>query len=140
MDWRYLLTSLLQLPLMNRTLVRSGLKVAWVKLQSAHIARLQPPSAAQLTKARRIARMVNLAAAHGLGQTSCLARSLVLMNFLHKRHIDCQLEIGGILPDTQDELFKAHAWVRCGNEIINDNEQNISHYRPFPLPSSWPHR
>lgn len=138
MDWRYLLSSLLLLPLMTRTLNGSGLRAVLAKFQPA-APQQQPPSTTQIAEARRIARMVQLAATHGPGHASCLVRSLVLIRLLLKRDIPCELEIGGALTDIPNGVFKAHAWVRCGSEVVNDDVQNTIQYKPFPQSSSWPH-
>ena len=89
------------------------------------------PSPLQLAVARRVARMVNLAAARGPWQTSCLTRSLLLARFLAARDIPFELVMAGRLEDGADDRFSAHAWVRCGDAILNDAETNTALYQPF---------
>lgn len=137
LEWRYLLASLLLLPLMSHSLRQEGLHGLWPGPRDARPSQ-QLVSQAQINVARRIARMVNLAATLTPFKASCLVRSLLLVRFLHKRGIGCELEIGGKPPAVPEEQFQAHAWVRCGTDIVNDQVENIAAYQPFSLPASAP--
>src|SRR5690606_38891534 len=89
------------------------------------------PSPAQLAVARRIAGMVDLAAARGPWRATCLVRSLVLARFLRARGIPCQLEMGSRLDGDGDARFSARAWVRCGDAVDNEGGANTRRYQAF---------
>ncbi len=84
-----------------------------------------------LEKARQAARMVSIAAAHTLCQTSCLDRSLVLCVLLRRMGIDADLHLG---VKKDGGVFSAHAWVELDGEVINDTADVRERFAPFPAP------
>jgi hypothetical protein len=126
-DWRYLALALLHLPRVSRALGDRGLAAFPELFTPAR----ELPSPAQLAVARRIAGMVDLAAARGPWRATCLVRSLVLARFLRARGIPCQLEMGSRLDGDGDARFSAHAWVRCGDAVLNDGVANTRRYQAF---------
>ena len=77
------------------------------------------------------ARMIGIAANHGLYRAPCLAKSLVLVKFLQARDIPCNLKIG---TRRQGEEFGAHAWVECAGVAINEDTDVESRYVAFDAP------
>ena len=85
-----------------------------------------------LDTATMAARMISIAANHGLYRARCLPKSLVLVKFLQARDISCNLKIG---TRRQGEEFGAHAWVECAGVAINEDTDVESRYAAFAAPS-----
>lgn len=79
-------------------------------------------------RAALTARMVRVAARHGLGNPSCLEESLVLLHLLNAQGIAAQLRIG---VKKNIPKFEAHAWVECEGVALNESESLHDHYAPF---------
>jgi Transglutaminase-like superfamily len=79
-------------------------------------------------RAALTARMVRVAARHGIGSPSCLEESLVLLHLLGMQGIEAQLRIG---VRKNVAKFEAHAWVECGGVALNESESLHDHYAPF---------
>ena len=73
-------------------------------------------------------RMVNAAARHGLGRSSCLERSLGLWWLLRQEAIASSVRIGARKSDGK---FEAHAWVECEGVALNEPQQQHRHYATF---------
>jgi hypothetical protein len=76
-------------------------------------------TAMEVIEARRVARLVQIAANYGVFHPNCLERSLVLWTLLRHRGINGDLRLG---MRTQDEHFVAHAWVECNRVVLNDRD------------------
>ncbi len=76
----------------------------------------------QIIQAIEIGRMVERAARYTPWQSRCLAQVLVVQRLLAARGISGQFFLavrkGGSESANPDSLF-AHAWVRCGDVIVN---------------------
>lgn len=100
------------------------------------LSRLAPSRNAQLSadcmaegeQAQRIARLVAIAANHGLYRATCLRQSLALWWLLRRRGIPAELHIG--VRKQQGEL-QAHAWVEHRYVVLNDNQGMSSGYASF---------
>lgn len=68
--------------------------------------------------AEHIARLVHIAARHGLYSANCLPRSLVLWYFLRRRGQYSEIRYGA---RSGENGFEAHAWVEYEGEVIGDN-------------------
>jgi hypothetical protein len=99
-----------------------------VKLRSSQIANC---NASALETARRVARMVSVAAAHSLFQSSCLDRSFLLWALLRRRGIDTDLFLG---VRRDQENFEAHAWVEINGVVLNDTDDVRERFAPFSVP------
>jgi hypothetical protein len=79
-------------------------------------------------EARRIADAVD----GGLGllpaRPTCLRRSVTLLRELHRCGLAGTLQIG---VRSVDALVQAHAWVEVDGEVVNDDADLVSTYRPF---------
>jgi len=84
--------------------------------------------AGPLTRARAIARLVGIAAAHVPLDIACLHRSLVVWQLLRGRGIPCELRLGA---GTAGGTFEAHAWVECAGVALNEGAAHLLRYRPF---------
>ena len=95
-------------------------------------------SARQLRDARNTAWIVNGVSKRLPGQYSCLVRSLVLRRILAKRGIPAIVQIG-VINQSDTAEFKAHAWVECNGEVINDSRETVSRFTPISVNSefSW---
>ncbi len=84
-----------------------------------------------LAAARIVARMVAVAAGHGIYRSNCLKQSLVLWWLLGRSGIQSEIKIG-VNRDGAKPL-NAHAWVECSGQVLNDTEdvqQRFSAFEP----------
>ena len=84
-----------------------------------------------LPRACAIARIVGIAARHGLGRPKCLTQSLVLWWFLRRQQIDGDLRIG-VQP--KGDQLEAHAWVTFQGVVLNDGDDVHLRFAPFAKP------
>ena len=84
-----------------------------------------------LPRAYTIARIVKIAARHGLWRPKCLAQSLALWWFLRRQKIDGDLRIG-VQP--KGERLEAHAWVTFQGVVLNDGDDVHLRFAPFAKP------
>jgi hypothetical protein len=84
-----------------------------------------------LPRAFAIARMVEIAARHGVWQPKCLAQSLVLWWFLQRQKMDSDLRIG-VQP--KGGQLEAHAWVTFRGVVLNDGDDVHLRFAPFAKP------
>jgi hypothetical protein len=79
-------------------------------------------------QARRIARMVKIAASHGPYRATCLPQSLTLWLLLRRRGIASSLRIG-----VRKEISRldAHAWVEIDGIVVNDRMDVPDRFVPF---------
>jgi hypothetical protein len=120
LEWRIILFSLLWLPWCALSLrLRGFRRTRQALLVGSAQTQIQDPDANQLALARRIARAVDLAAIYGMFRANCLQRSLVLCRQLHLRGLPHELKWGASLVERD---FSAHAWVECGDVVINDRQ------------------
>lgn len=92
-----------------------------------------PPTRAPITEVRTIARLVDWACAHSLGEANCLTRSLLLKWLLLGRGVECELRIGVHLDG---KTLQAHAWITYQGEPINDQAEIGDKFAPFDSPVS----
>lgn len=82
--------------------------------------------------AQKAARMIDIAANHGLYRARCLQKSLVLIKFMRACEIPCSLVLGA---RRQGDAFDAHAWVECGGVVVNDDADVGLGFTPFNVPA-----
>lgn len=85
-----------------------------------------------MTEALRIGRLVNGAARCGPFPANCLVRSLTVWWLLARRGVPSELVIGAHIEPSG---LRAHAWVECDRQVINDRSDVAEWYRPFELQS-----
>ena len=90
------------------------------------------PAKHDLDTAKMTARVISIAANHGLYRAGCLPKALVLVKFLQALDIPCKLKIGA---QRQTEEFGAHAWVECTGVAVNEDTDVDSNYAVFDMPS-----
>jgi len=86
-----------------------------------------------LEASRHIAYLVTVASSYGLYHPGCLRRSLLIWWLLRRRGIQTDLRIG--VKKLEGQLY-AHAWIRLGDEIINDGvevERAFSAFSDLPV-------
>ena len=81
-------------------------------------------------RVRVIARVMRIAAAHGIFRPNCLQRSLVLWWLLRRNHIASEIRFGARREDGQ---LKAHAWVECFGFALNEPTNVCLHYSTFAV-------
>lgn len=86
---------------------------------------LSPESVA---RARRLQRVVEIASVHGFAEGTCLSRSLTLLELLRRESIPGTLRVGVRAPGS---AFEAHAWVQCGDVVLNDRADVDTRYAAF---------
>lgn len=107
-----------------------------VALRFTTVARLESIKTAWLPVAARLpaetmARMVQIAADHGIYRARCLEQSLVLRYFLQNRGIDSQILFG---TRKEDGRVSAHAWVEVNGVPLNDLTAVRQQFSPLGPP------
>jgi hypothetical protein len=77
---------------------------------------------------RITARMVRVAAAHGLSTGNCLSQSLVLWWLLRRQGIEGELKFGARKGGA---ALEAHAWVELASVALNDGDDVRARFTPF---------
>jgi|GEM_PF-626308 len=84
------------------------------------IAVTQSMPAKQLEQARELSRLVAIAARYTPWQSLCLTQVLVLQQLLAQRQIPGYFSLGVRRAGGEEqEPFSAHAWLQCGDAIVN---------------------
>jgi len=105
--------------------VRLALKFITVsRLKDFGSGALHEPRSPQLPP-EAIARLVRIAAEHGLYHFKCLDQSLVLGWLLRRQGIDARIVFGA---RKEDQQMEAHAWVEIGGVPISDDEGAHQHF------------
>jgi len=81
-----------------------------------------------VSKARQIANMIRIAAAHVPVRVSCLPQSMVLCRMVQLQEIGCNLRLGARVENGN---FKAHAWVEVDGVPVNDTQDVRERFRPL---------
>ena len=84
--------------------------------------------ARHLDRARATARLVRIAAEHGVYRATCLPQSLVLWWLLKRQGMDAALRVG--VRKAADRV-EAHAWVECGGVVLLDDADVHERYAAF---------
>ena len=79
-----------------------------------------------LQQAREIARIVSIAAQHGLYKATCLRRSILVWWFLRGQGIQGSICFGVRM---NDHKLEAHAWVEYKGLVVNDSLDVRERYR-----------
>jgi hypothetical protein len=120
---RLLIHSVLLLPIIHVALLVLGysrLRGVMEKLLPLKPIEMHPCEAENIQRARDIARIVSIAARHGLYKATCLRRSLLAWWFLRGQGIQSRICFGVRKMDRQ---LEAHAWVEYQGIVINDSER-----------------
>jgi hypothetical protein len=75
-----------------------------------------------------IARMVRIAAEHGLYRAKCLEQSLVLRWLLQRQGIDARIVFGA---RKDDEQMQAHAWVEVNGVALSEDNGVYQDFSPL---------
>ncbi|HEY2976128.1 MAG TPA: lasso peptide biosynthesis B2 protein [Pyrinomonadaceae bacterium] len=75
-----------------------------------------------------IARMVRIAAEHGLYRAKCLEQSLVLRWLLQRQGIDARIVFGA---RKDDEQMQAHAWVEVNGVALSEDNGVYQDFAPL---------
>jgi hypothetical protein len=87
-----------------------------------------PADEANIRQALSIARLVKVAAAHGLYRANCLPQSLAIWWLLRRRGNESELRIGA---RKEDGRIEAHAWVEYLGLVLNDSADVWQRFTPF---------
>jgi len=77
---------------------------------------------------KTIARMVRIAAKHGLYRAKCLEQSLVLRWLLQRQGIDARIVFGA---RKDDEQMQAHAWVEVNGVALSEDNGVYQDFSPL---------
>jgi hypothetical protein len=124
-----LVQSLLLLPLINLALLLLGyyrLRGAMEKLIPFKPIDTPVSEMEILQRAREIARIVSIAAQHGLYKATCLRRSLLVWWFLRREGIQSEIRFGVRMFN---RMLEAHAWVEFQGTVVNDSVEVHEHYQ-----------
>lgn len=120
---RLLFQSLLLLPLIHVALLVLGyfyLRGMMEKLLPLKSIDISSSEMENIKRARDIARIVSIAARHGIYKATCLRRSLLVWWFLRGQGIQSHICFGVRKMDRQ---LEAHAWVEYQGVVVNDSER-----------------
>lgn len=124
---RILVAALWLLPLAGLSLRLAGLRRTCAWLHGLDQGGTCRPDFGQ-DRARRVVRMVDIAARQLPYRPACLQRALVLWGLLVHQGLDARLIIGVAKPGG---AFAAHAWVELDHAVLNDDAQVRRHYVPI---------
>ena len=136
-QWYLLISAMILLPIVRLSLNLFGFKKTYNRILNSYINDQSQADldSSQLHEAQTVARMIDIASAHGLYQANCLTRSLLLMLALKKRNIPCRLMIGANeQKNIKKNDFEAHAWIESGGNVLNDQSNISTRFKVFPLP------
>lgn len=85
-------------------------------------------SLASSERARVIARIVKIAAEHGIAHANCLQQTLVLWGLLRRNGIESEICFGA---RKQAGELQAHAWVEAFGRALNEDNEVCQHFSPF---------
>jgi hypothetical protein len=129
-DGWLLFQAFLGLPLVALLLRCFGLRRVQARLQQGPAKHLgSDDRRTGLDRARATARLVQVAARHGLFRPTCLPQSLVLWWLLRRQRLTGKLHIG-VRPEPN--RLEAHAWVEFQGLVLNDSEDVARRFAPFP--------
>lgn len=120
---RLLFQSVLLLPVIHLALLVLGysrLQGAMERLLPLKSVDRSPSETENIQQAQEIARIVSIAARHGLYKATCLRRSLLVWWFLRGLGIQSRICFG---VRKMDHQLEAHAWVEYQGVIVNDSER-----------------
>ena len=108
----------------------------------AHLSRINNVSddaqaESRIQDARATARMVRVAAWHGLYRAKCLPQSLTLWWLLRRQGIESDLRFGA---RKEGSRLEAHAWVEFGGIPLNESSDLYHRFSPFEnsaIPAEW---
>lgn len=108
----------------------------WIALQLRlrgfeAVHRASRPAAARHADApdpRATARLVGIAARHGLVRGNCLSQSLALKRLLDRQGIPSELRIGARRAGA---ALEAHAWIEHEGRPLNDGADVAARFPPF---------
>jgi hypothetical protein len=118
LEWLVFFQSLLLLPWCALRLRADGFRSFYATTRNVSLPPQHVSSPEHLAVARSVARGVSLAARYGPYRANCLKRSLVLVDLLRERGIECELKMGTELVDQE---LAAHAWVEHAGVVLNDH-------------------
>lgn len=84
----------------------------------------------QIELANALHESVRLAARCQPGQPVCLAKSIVLVDMLHRQNVAAHLCIG---VASQDQQFASHAWVEVEGQKIGEPESVSEQFVAMPI-------
>lgn len=122
--------AIMMLPITRLGLRMKGMQTTQRWLNPRHGATRTPAQPGiSIDEALQLGRVVNLAARHGVGESNCLPRSLVLWSLLRRHQVDADLRIG--VGGSTGDGPRFHAWVEAGGVVVNDAPDVAKQYLPF---------
>ena len=105
--------------------VAAGIRILGVRrlcsFLSGRLSAPSPGAGPDVARARELGRLVGAVAGRIPGRPACLTCSITLWYLLQRRGLPAEVRLG---VRTAEGPFQAHAWVECGGEVLND-EQDV---------------
>jgi hypothetical protein len=102
----------------------------WLRLEPGESAHAPTPPAAE-----QVGWAVRGAAAHTPWQSACLVQALAAAGMLRWRGLPCTLYLGAARSQAQPAELLAHAWLRCGEQVLTGESES----RNFPVLARFSH-
>ncbi len=113
-------------------------RVAFQFVTIAHLQRLSGrmdrPCTVNSLAPGNVARLVRIAAEHGLYRARCLERSLVLRWILCRQGVDARIIFGARKAETE---MQAHAWVEVDGVSLDEENDIHRQFSPFEKIATW---
>lgn len=125
-DRRLLARSFVALAVVDLGLRTRGFQRLIESAQSAAVWAPRSVHQADVLRAQRYARWLNIASRFHLVPAHCLHRSLALHNWLLNEGLPSNLRIG---VRKEDGELKAHAWIELGGQAIGDRSDAVAGFK-----------
>ena len=131
-DWGILFGSMLLLPATAFALRLKGFTwtLEYPEWRTKKKQNVQTDKADQLNDAHRVARLVSIAANHGVYRANCLKKALVTRWLLQNKGINTDLRIG---VNGSSGTFSAHAWLEYNGHTLIDAADVKQRFAAFEL-------
>jgi hypothetical protein len=129
-EWCWLGQALVLLPASGLALRLVGFQ-RWQAVLGRFAPRERPTAPSVDPPIEQTARMVRVAAAHGLAPATCLEQSLALWWLLRREGVASEVRVG---VRKGSGRLEAHAWVEVGGRVLNDRSDVGDAFAPFSVP------
>jgi hypothetical protein len=127
-DWGRLGLAYLALGRLDLALRTLGFRRVAHHLATTRGAASRPAGPREIARARRYARLIDVAARHHLVRAHCLHRSLVLHAWLRHEGLPSEFLIG---VRKEGSHLRAHAWVELAGQVVNDRPAAVAPFAPL---------
>ena len=119
---RLLIEAYIRLGIMRAAILTVSFKRLTRSLMRLQDVREPGVDVGQLELAKAIGKAVRTAANNTPWESACLTQVLVAQRMLQKRGIGGVIYIGATMDSSNEEMLRAHAWLKSGGEFITGEE------------------